>query len=509
MDDDQNTNEQQPQPVEVQDENESHKNYDDNDMIANGERGGGGTKEWSRSFEVTGEYEGDKMFQDSIHGCMHLPSEVVKMMDTTQFQRLRGLKQLGTACYVYPTAVHTRFEHSIGTAYLAGKWLDQLGKEHFDQNELRYWRTAVMRAGLLHDLGHGPFSHVFDHSIIPNIFPSLEGWEHEAMSVTLFEYLLSDNAFDLDSGDVQITKDMILGRSNTFPTNLVKNSRSGIDVDKIDYIQRDSRAINIPVYSHSDRLLHRCKVLSGEWGNLLTMFHRNDYLQVYELFHSRYLLHRFCYQHPVGNAVGHMIADAYSLMEPFIDLRSALYDPELFCDLDDSTIFSKASHIRKSIAPADRPNFFNQADGLLKRIDRRDLYKMEMERFTRLPVTTSPVRLATLETMLTNLIETTPGFRSSQFKVSVIRNDYTKLSDNPLDYVDCYSFEGSSYRQHSELLTPIQLSDVGGIFPDSHQELCFRIYSKNQCGDQNAKLHQMSESLSGHFIEYVRQMSSH
>lgn len=104
-----------------------------------------------------------KYINDPIHGHIHLPRYVVECMDTPQFQRLRDLRQMGTCYFVFPGASHNRFEHCIGTSHLAGELVERFQKEQ-PELEIRAEEVACMRlAGLCHDLGHGPFSHVFDN----------------------------------------------------------------------------------------------------------------------------------------------------------------------------------------------------------------------------------------------------------------------------------------------------------------------------------------------------------
>ncbi|XP_034000671.1 deoxynucleoside triphosphate triphosphohydrolase SAMHD1-like [Trematomus bernacchii] len=107
-----------------------------------------------------------KVFNDPIHGHMELHPLLVKIIDTPQFQRLRYLKQLGAGYLVYPGASHNRFEHSIGVGYLAGELVKAL-KEKQDLNITDRDILCVQITGLCHDLGHGPFSHVFDAMFIP------------------------------------------------------------------------------------------------------------------------------------------------------------------------------------------------------------------------------------------------------------------------------------------------------------------------------------------------------
>ena len=111
-----------------------------------------------------GDYDGParpsrfKVAYDPVHSYVQLHDDVLSVMDTPEFQRLRDLKQLGTCYFVFPGASHNRFEHSLGVAHLSGAMIN-----HFvgSQPELRITEqeaSYVRIAGLVHDLGHGPFS---------------------------------------------------------------------------------------------------------------------------------------------------------------------------------------------------------------------------------------------------------------------------------------------------------------------------------------------------------------
>ena len=96
---------------------------------------------------------------DPIHGLISVSPLAKKIIDTEEFQRLRNIKQLGCCYYVFPGASHNRFEHSIGVYHLANKYIDILNKhEEFTEKEI----VCITIAGLIHDIGHGPFSHLFD-----------------------------------------------------------------------------------------------------------------------------------------------------------------------------------------------------------------------------------------------------------------------------------------------------------------------------------------------------------
>ena len=98
---------------------------------------------------------------DIIHGNIIITPLAKRIIDTEEFQRLRNIKQLGCCNYVFPSATHTRFEHSIGVYHLAEKFINILSKNNpdiFSTTE----KKCISIAGLIHDLGHGPYSHLFD-----------------------------------------------------------------------------------------------------------------------------------------------------------------------------------------------------------------------------------------------------------------------------------------------------------------------------------------------------------
>ena len=107
-----------------------------------------------------------KTFSDPIHGTFELHPLCCKFIDTPQFQRLRDIKQLGGTSFVYQTACHSRFEHSLGVAWLASEWGTHLQTVQPELGITPAQVLCLQLAGLCHDLGHGPFSHMFDEHFI-------------------------------------------------------------------------------------------------------------------------------------------------------------------------------------------------------------------------------------------------------------------------------------------------------------------------------------------------------
>jgi deoxynucleoside triphosphate triphosphohydrolase SAMHD1 len=123
---------------------------------------------------------------------------------------------------------------------------------------------CVAIAALCHDLGHGPFSHLFDGPFLSSILDKKHGWSHEWASTMLFNEILKENpalGIEPDSVDAKFIMNLIEGKPESCPNekrylfDIVSNSLNSIDVDKIDYILRDTRCINVPSYQSFNRAL--------------------------------------------------------------------------------------------------------------------------------------------------------------------------------------------------------------------------------------------------------------
>jgi len=150
------------------------------------------------------------------------------LMTSKEVYRLKYLKQLGLTYLLYPDASHTRFQHSVGTAKLV------IDNAHIFNND-HYYTENVAIAGLLHDIGHGPFSHVY------NLFDP--EFKHEEKAL----HLIDKMPYDFPKS---VVKDVIMGVS----CDVINNKNNGLDFDKIDYIIRDSRHLNRKVNFTTDFL---------------------------------------------------------------------------------------------------------------------------------------------------------------------------------------------------------------------------------------------------------------
>lgn len=166
-----------------------------------------------------------KIFNDPVHGFIEVPKGILlDLIDSEIFQRLRRIRQLALTSLIYPGAVHSRFNHALGAMYLMQQALETLSSKGIDISPEE--KEAAQIAILLHDLGHGPFSHALENVIIP-------GLHHETMSRSLMDKL-NDSYGGKLSLAIQIFED---GYPKRFLHQLVSGQ---LDMDRMDYLMRDS-----------------------------------------------------------------------------------------------------------------------------------------------------------------------------------------------------------------------------------------------------------------------------
>jgi HD superfamily phosphohydrolase len=166
-----------------------------------------------------------KIINDPVHGFIKIPSDLIyDLLEHPIFQRLRRIKQLGLTHNVYPGATHTRFQHTIGAVHLMSQAIIHLKNKGIDISPEE--EEAALIAILLHDIGHGPFSHALEHSVI-------EGISHEDLSAYLMSRLNDEYNGKLDLA-IRIFKNRY---EKKFLHQLVS---SQLDMDRMDYLKRDS-----------------------------------------------------------------------------------------------------------------------------------------------------------------------------------------------------------------------------------------------------------------------------
>jgi HD superfamily phosphohydrolase len=166
-----------------------------------------------------------KIINDPVYGFIDMPGEFIfDLMSHPWFQRLRNIRQLGLSSYVYPGAVHSRFQHCLGAMYLTWQAIHTLRSKNIEITPPE--EEAVLAAILLHDIGHGPFSHALEHSLV-------EDMPHEKMSLMIMGDL--NRQFE---NKLLLAIEIFRG---TYRRKFFHDLVTGqLDMDRMDYLRRDS-----------------------------------------------------------------------------------------------------------------------------------------------------------------------------------------------------------------------------------------------------------------------------
>lgn len=259
---------------------------------------------------------------------------VQAIVDTAEFQRLRHISQLGLAAHVYPGANHTRFEHALGVFNNALHYLWQLGRdERFVAIVNPHRAEVLLVAALLHDLGHWPFCHPIEDLSLPNLPP------HEAHAA---EFLRSDGELALVlqrdwSIDPDEVLDVLVTKTASPELRLIRSILSGpIDIDKMDYLERDSLHCGVPYGRHFDR--HRLiqSLVLNEDGDGLAISQKGRTAAELMVF-ARYVMFSEVYWHHAVRSATSMFARAFFELHQRFDLQSLfrLTDSEMVRRLRD------------------------------------------------------------------------------------------------------------------------------------------------------------------------------
>jgi len=352
-----------------------------------------------------------KEIRDCIHGNIKVSEPEEELLDSPQMQRLRYIKQLGFTYLVYPGANHTRFEHSLGVMHLVGRISDALGLHRETKEELRV-------AGLLHDIGHGPFSHTTELVLEKNF-----GITHEDMAKKLIR--------EGDVGD-------ILKRTGFDPEKAVANVEgsaeyseilnSELDADRMDYLVRDAYYTGVAYgLIDLDRLI---STLSTRQHHLVVT---GGTEAAESLLRARFLMYPTVYEHHAARIAEAMFCRA---IERAIENKVfKAEDMFRYDDIDLIAIMRKAKGYPQK---------------MIQKIDSRDLYKRVVT-FKRkdlgedttnklIELRNSPKKIYRLETEMAQSADVKHGeilldipaplYASKEFEIMVKQGpEYVKASD--------------------------------------------------------------------------------
>lgn len=316
--------------------------------------------------------------KDPVHGYVYVTEAEKQIIDSYPLQRLRRLRQLAGSEYVYPGANHTRFEHSVGVMYLAGKVLENPNVSRLATDE----EAEVARlAALLHDVGHGPFSHVFEHLLIKNLDKT-----HEDITSWLVEKSeVGDKLGKMGYNTKEIAKLAVGKLQKPGKAFLDQVISSAVDVDKQDFIVRDTYHTGAE-YGFIDvfRLIHALDV----WGENLAV--EVGALSALESFIiARIESFKSIYFHRVGRAAQIMLAKAMEKANEELGL-TAFKTPEEYLAMDDYTVWAAAKKCEKSkpiIEDLERRRMlkcayertFYEKDTMVSNIFSRDTYRQQIQ----------------------------------------------------------------------------------------------------------------------------------
>lgn len=302
------------------------------------------------------------IYRDVIHDTITTTAIASAIINSPYFQRLRYLQQLGVCFLVFPNANNKRFEHSIGTYHLVEKLLDSL-INNSDVKEINksllkvpfikkyitslysicidvdidigkelllddYLIELVKIAGLCHDLGHGPLSHLFDEWLLnQDDLKDNNMIHHENRSIRILQEIINttyvhdmpltsfidDNAFNFIAELINPTKDT----PNNFIFQIVSNNINGLDVDKLDYICRDSFYLGLNTSFQFTRVINNVKVINDN----ICFPEKNSY-DILKIFRKRYDLHKQFYNHKTVICIELLIKQILDRLNSIINIKS-------------------------------------------------------------------------------------------------------------------------------------------------------------------------------------------
>jgi HD superfamily phosphohydrolase len=317
--------------------------------------------------------------KDPVHGYIYVTEAEKEIIDSYPMQRLRRLKQLAGSEYVYPGANHTRFEHCIGVMFLAGKVVENpnlsriVGDEEADMIRL---------AALLHDVGHGPFSHVFEQLLIRD----LQMTHEDVTSWIVAGSEIGDKLTKIGFQKEDVAK-LAVGKlhkpGKAFWDQIIS---SGVDVDKQDFIVRDTYHTGAE-YGFIDvfRLIHALDVLGEDLAVELGALSALEAFMI-----ARIESFKSIYFHRVGRAGQIMLAKAMEKANADLGL-TAFKSPEEYLAMDDYTVWAalkKCDRSRQIIQDLECRRMlkcayertFYEKDAMVSNIFGRETYRQQMQR---------------------------------------------------------------------------------------------------------------------------------
>jgi HD superfamily phosphohydrolase len=289
-------------------------------------------------------------------GVLRIPVEqdvpftprVRALVDTAEFQRLAHVTQLALASRVYPGATHTRFEHALGVYHNALRYLWQLGRDSrfADTVSVRDAEILIV-AALLHDIGHWPFCHPIEDLALPQM-PPHESFARQFLGPDSELASVLQSVWNIDPEEVL---DVLVAREDSPSRRLRRSILSGpIDIDKMDYLVRDSQHCGVPYGRHFDRNRLMNSLIVNESGDGLAITSKGKTAAEMMVF-ARYVMFTEVYWHHAVRSATTMFARAFYELLPNLEINSLfrMTEPDLIRTLRSAASGTDAECLTKGL----------------------------------------------------------------------------------------------------------------------------------------------------------------
>lgn len=281
-------------------------------------------------------YEEGKLIRDAIGGCWYFDKEDVSLLDSTFIQRLRRVHQNGLAYQTYPCARHTRFEHTLGVTILVDKMAKELWS-HLKDKDKHLVDTETTRklkfAAILHDCGHGSFSHVSEeiYNSYPEVqdeyknpkFSKSQNKPHEIISYYIVTNKKFQDFLDMIADKNRFSRidqdriaELIIGNPDAKLDQYLCDMINGtFDADKLDYMQRDAYFTGLQMSVDVERILYGMRIESDESGRRVLAVHLSSIPNVEQILFNKMLLTSSMYHHHKVRALSCMLQAVFDIIK--------------------------------------------------------------------------------------------------------------------------------------------------------------------------------------------------
>jgi HD superfamily phosphohydrolase len=397
------------------------------------------------------------IIHDNIHGYINLDPIASSIVDTPVFQRLRNIHQTGVLYLVFPTATHSRFEHSVGTYHLAITMIENIRKK---QPELKITDEIIQLvgiAGLCHDLGHLLFSHLFDDHFLESLpnYSQLKSQTknviHENRSIFLLNHMVEKYNVNLNKDQLKVIGDLINPKESEYSKwkskyqigkwifQIISNPLNSIDVDKFDYLIRDTQAVGLKFSFDYTRIINDAKVIDNK-----ICYSMQCSEDIYHMFFIRYRLHRQIYNHKAVKAIEILVIKLLFEIEKELKISEYILDAEKMLELVDSFIWYQ-KHLGQTVT------------NIISNINQRKLPKMVYQ----------DVSLSECEFDEEQFKQT---FDPSQYYILRFKVGYVGGKSNPLNKITFYNLK------NGKIISENKVRSFSLLITQKHQEYFLRVY---------------------------------